>query len=540
MANRFLTHENVPEISDGTSTIFGVSLSANNLVAGKFVRADDTKTLVSADIPGVGSTGYSDIIPSGDDTFDIGEPAKRFKHTYSTDVTAEFINAGTVNGIEVTAPAPNAFEVSNGPLAVLSADATGVSYNGLPLANFDQQLNTTDDVTFNSVQAQGLSAPNIAQTDPLGGVSISGTADSTSTTTGALVVDGGVGIAKKLVVGNSLKFGNTSTMTLKRRTDNEVTFDNPTPGAVWVRGPLTPGITASLALGTLTGNEAGFMQYRYVAPDDPGNSVCFTHRGSNCKFHMYEDGLFKTQSAQVTDTTDSTSPTTGALQVAGGVGIQGLLNGAQTSGGLYSQQTFWPEVLGSTILNTETSVFGGTGAGSRVLNECCLMGGSSLYCKVGGTIRTGADKEYLTVRMYLDSTDDGGSKVEIFNSDQGDRNTIGDDALMEIAKLDDINNTYEIEFDFVVRQGGVNGEVYSNVQMLYAKNTAENGGRITSKWQLVTGVDLTKPQKVDVTFQWGDTSGTVVNQSSVPVGGTAVAGTGTFLRNRMVLIKKEF
>ena len=73
-------------------------------------------------------------------------------------------------------------------------------------ANQIQELASGDtlDLTGNSVD----NAVNLKAT---GIVTFSNTTDSTSSTTGAVIISGGVGIAKSLFVGNNVTIGGTIT-----------------------------------------------------------------------------------------------------------------------------------------------------------------------------------------------------------------------------------------------------------------------------------------------------------------------------------------
>lgn len=118
---------------------------------------------------------------------------------------------------------------------------------------------------------------------------ISGTTNATSTQTGALVVAGGVAIGGDLFIGGTLYAGGNPVLTT-------ATF-----GAVISAGQ---DITVTFVTGT-----------NYIQVNDVATLQTITNRGSTT-----------TNRINITNATTSTSTTTGALIVRGGVGIGGRIN----------------------------------------------------------------------------------------------------------------------------------------------------------------------------------------------------------------------
>ncbi len=116
-----------------------------------------------------------------------------------------------------------------------------------------------------------------------GNTSITSTTESTSANTGALRVSGGLGVGGKLFVAG--------------------------------------GIQPTSATGIILGSDA-FNNFKFAANANSGNSFVIKDTGDNILFSI-ANGLGVSSSFK--QTTDSTSPTTGALTVAGGVGISGNL-----------------------------------------------------------------------------------------------------------------------------------------------------------------------------------------------------------------------
>jgi len=148
-----------------------------------------------------------------------------------------------------------------------------------------------------------------------GNVTVAATTTSTSATTGALVVSGGVGvgenvyISKSLIVGTTLSTGTGIDLNNNNIVGvNAITFADPGPGE---------GISFS-------GN---FNIYE--SPDD-----LTTNSAGNLQFVSGGARRLTVKTSgqvEVTATTASTSTTTGALVVGGGVGIAGALNATTKS-----------------------------------------------------------------------------------------------------------------------------------------------------------------------------------------------------------------
>ena len=147
-------------------------------------------------------------------------------------------------------------------------------------ANQIQEIASGDtiDLTGNMVD----NAVNVKAT---GITTLSNTTDSTSSTTGGLIVSGGVGVAKNLFVGDAI----------------DVTKDIKVGAAATVTGSLT---VSGGVVGNVTGTATGLT--------GTPNISCGTIAGSTGTF---------SSAVNVDATTDSTSATSGALIVDGGLGV---------------------------------------------------------------------------------------------------------------------------------------------------------------------------------------------------------------------------
>ena len=138
--------------------------------------------------------------------------------------------------------------------------------------------------------SSGTSTLNV-QSD--GNVIINTTTDSTSTITGAFQVSGGVGITKSLSIGGSeFNFSNSAAVRMKMNTTNNI---------FWI--------------GANNADPAGDV---HIYDATVGTRILGWYRSSNILGLGYTNG---TSIVQVTGTTDSSSSTTGSLQVSGGVAI---------------------------------------------------------------------------------------------------------------------------------------------------------------------------------------------------------------------------
>jgi len=205
--------------------------------------------------------------------------------------------------------------------------------------------------------------------------------NSTSTTTGGLVVSGGVGIAQDLVLGGKLIFQgsgtNLSLSTLSVTSSSQST--STTTGALTVVGGV--GVGGNLTL---------------------GGQLIFSGAAGN----------LKVSTLAVTSTTNSTSTTTGAFTVTGGVGIgQDLVLGGSlvftnASGTINAAQVH--------ILGTQTSVSTQTGAlvvdGGVGVAKDVVVGGN---LDLGGQLTFNKSFTATFVALHITST---ASDVTTFNN----------------------------------------------------------------------------------------------------------------------------
>ena len=188
------------------------------------------------------------------------------------------------------------------------------------------------------------------------GLTVNATTASTSTSTGALVVGGGVGVAGAIYAGGTIRVVGSS-HTLRFRQDSAIIDFNNTAENAYVAGTisgntlelkgnngtgLTIGTTGNATFaGTLTVS-AGSLVVDHVGSSSPTLSLSangsvqsrFFANGSNTFLESYTNTplilrtnqttaltITSAQQVQVNATTASTSTSTGALVVSGGVGV---------------------------------------------------------------------------------------------------------------------------------------------------------------------------------------------------------------------------
>ncbi len=196
-------------------------------------------------------------------------------------------------------------------------------------------------------------AGNVAITGTLsqtGAVSVSNTTDSVDVDTGSIVTDGGVGIAKALNVGTTAAVaGNvsiggtlsqTGSVSVLSSTDSESvsTGSIVTAGGVGIAKALNVGTTASVGGNVSIGGDLAQTGNVAIASEVDASSTTTgsfkTAGGAGVAKNLYVGGdvvvsgtitadgpMSQNGALTITDETDSTSTTTGAIITAGGVGI---------------------------------------------------------------------------------------------------------------------------------------------------------------------------------------------------------------------------
>lgn len=143
--------------------------------------------------------------------------------------------------------------------------------------------------------------------------------------------------------------------------------------------------------------------------------------------------------------------------------------------GLYSQTADGPSV-GNTLV--ETSIVG-SGVGSLSIPANSFKVGDSYHAKIGGLISTQNNHE-ITIRAKS-----GNIVLE----------TTGIITL-ELAT----NQPWELELDFTIRAIGVSGEIKTNGNFIYNRDTGTYTGKALGDIEVF---DTTISNTLDITAEWG-------------------------------------
>ena len=181
----------------------------------------------------------------------------------------------------------NSFTAGTGEISANTITSATLTSGRVPLVSTAGLIVDDSNLTYNT------------STDVL---TLGGATDASSTTTGTLIVTGGVGVAKKLYVGTDLNV--TANTTLSGTTESTST----TTGALKTAGGL--GVVKNVYVGGIV-DVANTTQSTSVS-----SGALIVDGGAGIAKNLYVGGI-----VDVTDTTQSTSVTTGALIVDGGAGI---------------------------------------------------------------------------------------------------------------------------------------------------------------------------------------------------------------------------
>ncbi|KAJ3354036.1 hypothetical protein GGF32_002710 [Allomyces javanicus] len=256
---------------------------------------------------------------------------------------------GTVVAGSPSLDAVHAFRNGSGEGCVVSiqnADPSGLSAIEFDSGNLRMALGVGNaesgfpGVGFVSVPSGIHFAGNTA-------VRLESTTESLDRNTGALVVDGGVAVAKKLNVGGSASIVGNCSVAGDADVAGQTRVNLTTDASAQGQGALVVAGGASIAKSLLCGSELSVMGGTYVASlTAKGVAVTSTAQtyetssgalvvaggagiaknvcvGGNLSV---PNGTIVCETASVSDNTDSTGPTSGSLTVTGGVGIARNMN----------------------------------------------------------------------------------------------------------------------------------------------------------------------------------------------------------------------
>ena len=142
-----------------------------------------------------------------------------------------------------------------------------------------------------------------------GVLSIDDTTESTSTITGSIQTDGGIGIAKTLWVGTTQYFAGTTTHGANIVSDADGTDDLGTSAVRWAN-LFVDDITITTTATAGTSLVAGTATIAAGSITDSSGAISFGN-----------ENLTTSGALSIDSTTNSTSKTTGSIQTDGGLGV---------------------------------------------------------------------------------------------------------------------------------------------------------------------------------------------------------------------------
>ena len=214
MASSYTTNSGIEKPSQGSQTgEWGTTINTNMDIIDRSINgvlalslSGTTTTLTTTD--GTLTDGMYKVLvlggsPSGTNTITVApnDADKLYFVVNSSGQTATFTQGSGAN-----------VNVLNGDTAVIYCDGAG---SGAAVADFTKDLGMSsvniDGGTIDGVIIGGASAAagTFTTLDTSGAVNLNLTTDSSSSTSGALIIDGGVGIAKKLYVGTDADIDGT-------------------------------------------------------------------------------------------------------------------------------------------------------------------------------------------------------------------------------------------------------------------------------------------------------------------------------------------
>lgn len=414
---------------DSTTPVFnGPAATANALtVTAPSAEIVDANNFLRADID---QTANGQLTINNNSGIKIGENTATFKLTLSsTNQKDAYISndsaGGTIN-----------FEINDN--TVVSVTDSSIEPATGQLINLGSTVNYFNKIYVGELVSTTASA-SINALDAIS-ITVTTTTNSTSPTTGALKVAGGVGINKDLWVNDNI-YANTATLDTR----------------VVIKGADASGSTSSGAL-TVAGG-VGIGGDLFV-----GQSIYATNHGVRAAIFT------ATNKINVTGNSAATSTSSGALIVTGGVGI---------GGNLYVGGTIHGSVSVSGVISTASNIAGGT---SNALVYQSSTGVTSFI----PTASTGT---------YLRANNTNKPSWEIINSSEIDYTFSTNTAILRTLtnRLDDVVSVK----NFGAAGDGVTDDTAA-IQAAIDYVDALNGGTVFVPTGIYKCRDVTLPDRVNL------------------------------------------
>lgn len=240
-------------------------------------------------------------------------------------------------------------------------------------------------------------------------VNVTNTTQSTSTITGSIITPGGVGISKRLNVGEEL---------VARQVES--TFNNDGPSVLRVTNSNnTSSAFSQLSIDNNSGGAVLFLNSGSRSSDGGVNTFTLRNNVGQVRLLGSGGGQLNLSSnvntpsiLQVTNSTASTTTSTGALQVTGGVGIQGnLFVGGTINGSIIFTTT--PTFTVSNLSGDTFNVLSTTDTSSPTTGSAVFSGGVGILrdLQVGESVIA---KNILELRNF-----DGETSIAATNTNAG-------------------------------------------------------------------------------------------------------------------------
>jgi hypothetical protein len=381
----------ISNTTNATSTVTG-----SVQVAGGIGIVQDTWMGGLLNLAGA-ATLQSTLNVSGTSTFSGVVNITNTTPTTSYTNGALVVSGGLGVALDIRTHSGNIFLAGN---LILNNDlSTGKTYLASPINTMYINQNGLYDVILNQASSANFNVAGATNTSIASGLQVFVTTDTTSASTGSVVVSGGVGIAKALYVGSNLTVTGSSTF------NGAVTYSSTTESTSTSTGSLVLAGGLGVAKNTYIG---GILDIASVSSNtsfigsvgiqSSNSSINYVQSGNvtrtggswqTLKFSPVGSttSIMSINSTNVTvdTTTASTSTSTGSLVVSGGVGV----NGAAFFGSTLN-------VAGSTKLSGNVWLSGNSlylnsfssSTDGLVYSATASNGGPLLFGNLGGALGT--------------------------------------------------------------------------------------------------------------------------------------------------------